>query len=64
VNSTLDVLAETEAEPGRGEDETRRRAIFDLAAMVGALTLARATASDQLSDEILSVVRQTLLGQS
>lgn len=38
----------------------RRRAIEHLATMVGALTLARATKGDELSDEILDVVRQAL----
>jgi TetR/AcrR family transcriptional repressor of nem operon len=63
VSKTLEALAETEGRPGRGKDETRSRAIFDLAAMVGALTLARATAGDPLSDEILSVVHQALTSQ-
>jgi TetR/AcrR family transcriptional repressor of nem operon len=60
VSKTVEALAETEDGPGRGKDETRSRAIFDLAAMVGALTLARATAGDPLSDEILSVVHEAL----
>jgi TetR/AcrR family transcriptional repressor of nem operon len=42
------------------EDAVRRRAIEHLATMVGALTLARATKGDALSDEILDVVRQAL----
>ena len=60
VSKTVEALAETEGRPGRGKDETRSRAIFDLAAMVGALTLARATAGDPLSDEILRVVHEAL----
>ncbi|RKR87377.1 TetR family transcriptional regulator [Micromonospora pisi] len=45
------------------EEEVRRRAIADLASMVGALTLARATGGTALSDEILDVVRDALIAQ-
>jgi TetR/AcrR family transcriptional regulator, transcriptional repressor for nem operon len=65
VKKTLQELAEIEGQPGsKDEDETRRRAIFDLASMVGALTLARATADHPLSEEILTVVRQALTSRS
>jgi TetR/AcrR family transcriptional repressor of nem operon len=64
VSKMLAAIEETESGQGRGQDEVRRRAIFDLAAMVGALTLARATGGDPLSDEILSVVRAALSVQS
>ncbi|WP_431946921.1 TetR/AcrR family transcriptional regulator [Actinacidiphila sp. bgisy167] len=46
---------------GDGE-AIRRRAVFDVAAMVGALTLARATAGDPLSEEFLTAVRGILIG--
>lgn len=60
VRRTLEGLELPEEERRRGGPEARRRAIFDLAAMVGALTLARATAGDPLSDEILATVRAEL----
>jgi TetR/AcrR family transcriptional repressor of nem operon len=45
-------------------DEARRRALAITAAMIGAVTLARASRSVQsLSDEILASVRQELLSQ-
>ncbi|WP_127505655.1 TetR/AcrR family transcriptional regulator [Actinoplanes solisilvae] len=43
------------------DDDRRRNAINTLAAMVGAISLARATAGTPLSDEILETVRQTLM---
>lgn len=42
---------------GRGEAARRRRAVSTLAAMVGALVLARAVDDTALSEEILSVTR-------
>ncbi|MFK3980640.1 TetR/AcrR family transcriptional regulator [Micromonospora sp. NPDC050397] len=46
-----------------GGTDSRARAIVELATMVGALTLARATAGDPLSDEILDSVRAALLSR-
>jgi TetR/AcrR family transcriptional repressor of nem operon len=43
------------------EADARRRALETLSTMVGALTLARATAGTALSDEILTAVREDLL---
>lgn len=39
----------------------RKEAIFETAALVGAMALARAVHDDQLSDEILKTVRQKTL---
>ncbi|GHH82803.1 TetR family transcriptional regulator [Streptomyces sulfonofaciens] len=61
---TLRALASlrTGAAQGEGEetDEALRGAILDLTAMVGALTLARATGGSKLSDMILQVVHDDL----
>ncbi len=58
VEATLNRLEDYET--GGDRAELRRRAIGDLATMVGALTLARASAGNALSDEILDVVREQL----
>jgi len=42
------------------EDGDRKEAIFQVAAMIGGVVLARAVNDPQLSDEILRSVRQTL----
>ncbi|MFI5929684.1 hypothetical protein ACIA3K_27425 [Micromonospora sp. NPDC051543] len=42
--------------------EARRMALVDLATMVGALTLARATGQTPLSEEILQAAREALSG--
>ncbi|WP_423193582.1 TetR/AcrR family transcriptional regulator [Cupriavidus sp. H18C2] len=42
-------------------DAAHRTALLELATMVGAITLARATAGDALSDEILDAARAALL---
>ncbi|MFE9251238.1 TetR/AcrR family transcriptional regulator [Streptomyces sp. NPDC007088] len=42
-------------------EKARQRVLVDLATMVGAIVLARATAPDGLSDEILTAVRDSLL---
>jgi TetR/AcrR family transcriptional regulator, transcriptional repressor for nem operon len=60
VEATLDGLAGVVAVEGDDADATRGRAIEHLATMVGALTLARATKGNPLSQEILDVVRQSL----
>lgn len=60
--NTIDRLTEVRREAGDADDAgARRRAIETLATMVGALTLARATAGDPLSDEVLATVREDLL---
>jgi TetR/AcrR family transcriptional regulator, transcriptional repressor for nem operon len=62
LSGTIDRLTEVRREAGDVDEAVaRRRAIETLAAMVGALTLARATAGDPLSDELLTVVREDLL---
>ncbi|WP_225100295.1 TetR/AcrR family transcriptional regulator [Streptomyces sp. CoH27] len=49
------------ATDGKDVAQDRQRALVDLATMVGAITLARATAHDGLSNEILTAVRGSLL---
>ncbi|MGQ5261918.1 TetR/AcrR family transcriptional regulator [Micromonospora sp. ZYX-F-536] len=63
VEETLGALAECEEVRDDGRAESRRRAIVDLATMVGALTLARGTRETPLSDEILQVVHEALAAQ-
>ncbi|WP_327235589.1 hypothetical protein OG349_18035 [Streptomyces sp. NBC_01317] len=60
IKRTLAALEGLEAAPGEGEGDARRGAIVSPAAMVGALTLARATAGDPLSTEILDQVHSAL----
>ncbi len=50
----------TNALPGFSKTARRRKAIAAMAALVGALTLARAVEDSSLSDEILEAVRQEL----
>lgn len=52
LQRTVARLAEIE-----GDTQDRRAAIADLIVLVGGLTLARATAGDPVSDEILEVAR-------
>jgi len=54
----LDIL--TNALPGLSKTAKRRKAVAAMAALVGALTLARAVEDEALSDEILEAVRQEL----
>ena len=56
----LDILAE--AIPGRSKAARRRKAVASMAALVGAVTLARAVGDQRLSDEILEAVHRELLG--
>ncbi|MEU5902771.1 TetR/AcrR family transcriptional regulator [Micromonospora sp. NPDC047527] len=60
VEETLKRLTNLEDALGRGENEARQRAIVDLATMVGALTLARATGQTPLSEEILQTTQEAL----
>jgi TetR/AcrR family transcriptional regulator, transcriptional repressor for nem operon len=55
----IDVL--TEAIPGRSRAARRRKAVAAMAALVGALTLARAVEDRSLSDEILAAAKRELL---
>jgi len=55
----LDIL--TEAIPGGSKAVRRRKAVATMAALVGALTLARAVDDPALSDEILIAARRELL---
>jgi len=50
----------TNALPGFSKPARRRKAVAAMAALVGALTLARAVDDETLSDEILEAVRQEL----
>jgi TetR/AcrR family transcriptional repressor of nem operon len=54
----LDILAE--AIPGKSKTARRRKALTAMAALVGALTLARAVEGNPLSDEILDAVHREL----
>ncbi|HYI32796.1 MAG TPA: TetR/AcrR family transcriptional regulator [Glaciibacter sp.] len=60
VRATIGGLSELLQSDGDNADAVRGRAIEHLATMVGALTLARATKGDPLSEEILDVVRRAL----
>ncbi|MET8371759.1 TetR/AcrR family transcriptional regulator [Micromonospora profundi] len=60
VQETLKRLTGIEDASGRGATEARQRAIVDLATMVGALMLARATGQTPLSEEILQTAREAL----
>jgi TetR/AcrR family transcriptional repressor of nem operon len=55
----LDILAD--AIPERSKAARRRKAVAAMAALVGALGLARATEGTPLSDEILDAARRELL---
>jgi TetR/AcrR family transcriptional repressor of nem operon len=59
LEPSLDVLAE--AIPGKSKAVRRRKALTAMAALVGALTLARAVEDTDLSDEMLDAVRRELL---
>jgi TetR/AcrR family transcriptional regulator, transcriptional repressor for nem operon len=50
-----------DAVPGRSKAARRRKAVATMAALVGAVTLARAVSSQALSDEILEATRRELL---
>jgi TetR/AcrR family transcriptional regulator, transcriptional repressor for nem operon len=56
ITATLEALEKYYDDDG----ESRQKAINTLVAMVGAVSLSRATAGTPLSDEILETVRQTL----
>ncbi|MGI5126901.1 TetR/AcrR family transcriptional regulator [Pseudonocardia sp. CA-107938] len=49
------------AEQGADQREREDAALRDLAALVGAVVLARATAGDEISDRVLAAVREGLL---
>jgi TetR/AcrR family transcriptional repressor of nem operon len=55
----LDILAD--AIPARSKAARRRKAVAAMAALVGALTLARAAEGTPLSDEILDAARRELM---
>ncbi|MFF1817851.1 TetR family transcriptional regulator [Kribbella sp. NPDC058245] len=56
---TLDAFAGFE-EAADSDDDARRRAVLDLATLVGAVTLARAAGQTPLSEEILATVLDQL----
>jgi TetR/AcrR family transcriptional repressor of nem operon len=60
VRSSVTRIAEI-AEQGGDQREREDAALRDLAALVGAVVLARATAGDEISDRILDAVRDGLL---
>ena len=47
---------------GRDDSEKRGEALAMLSMLVGAVTLARATRGEKISDEILKAVRKSLVG--
>jgi TetR/AcrR family transcriptional repressor of nem operon len=55
----LDTLAKSI--PGRSKAARRRKAVATMAALVGAVTLARAVGDQRLSDEILAAAQRELL---
>ncbi|MFD2265179.1 TetR family transcriptional regulator [Lacibacterium aquatile] len=57
-------IAETVEALSGLQADGRKGALVDLAALIGALTLARATKGDAISDEILAAVRERLLGNA
>jgi TetR/AcrR family transcriptional repressor of nem operon len=59
LESLIDIL--TAAIPDRSKTARRRKAVAAMAALVGALGLARATEGTPLSDEILDAARRELL---
>jgi TetR/AcrR family transcriptional repressor of nem operon len=59
LDALMQILASVEARGDPAAD--RRAALADYATMVGALTLARATAGTPLCDEILEAARERLL---
>jgi TetR/AcrR family transcriptional repressor of nem operon len=59
LESLIEIL--TAAVPGRAKAVRRRKAVAAMAALVGALTLARAVDDPALSDEILAAARRELL---
>ena len=58
LEPSLDILAESM--PGKSKAARRRKALTAMAALVGALMLARAAEGDPLSDEMLDAVRREL----
>ncbi|MFG1652583.1 TetR/AcrR family transcriptional regulator [Micromonospora sp. NPDC049275] len=60
LQETVKRMTDLAEAPGRDGTEARRRALVDLATMVGALTLARATGQTPLSEEILQTAREAL----
>jgi TetR/AcrR family transcriptional regulator, transcriptional repressor for nem operon len=59
LQSLIDILADTI--PGRSKAVRRRKALAAMAALVGALTLARAVDDASLSGEILEAAQRELL---
>jgi TetR/AcrR family transcriptional repressor of nem operon len=59
VNGLIDTLTALSPAPEAGA--RRRQALAEMAAMVGAVTLARATQGQPIADEILAAVRHLLL---
>lgn len=59
LKRTLEFLTSLEGLP-EDQEEARRRAVVDLATLVGALSLARATGKTPLSEEVLQTVRDEL----
>jgi TetR/AcrR family transcriptional regulator, transcriptional repressor for nem operon len=56
----IDILAQSM--PDRSKSARRRKAVAAMAALVGAVSLARAVGDPALSDEIIAAVKHELLG--
>ena len=61
LDRLLEILVD--AQPDAGAEARRNAGLADLAAMVGAMVLARATAGEAISDEILAATRDRLLSE-
>jgi TetR/AcrR family transcriptional repressor of nem operon len=63
LEQLIGILTDVQAPPSGVEDQ-RERALVDLATMVGALVLARATKGNAISNEIMAAARRELLSES
>jgi TetR/AcrR family transcriptional repressor of nem operon len=61
LKTLLGLWESTAPDDDNGDDAARDAALSELAMLVGAMTMARATRGDALSDEILDAVRARLL---
>jgi TetR/AcrR family transcriptional regulator, transcriptional repressor for nem operon len=61
LRTTIELLTELQDPQATDDGTARERAIVCLTTMVGAMTLARATSDDPVSNEILQVVQDALL---
>ena len=62
LEKLIEILADVE--PTREPYDAHEQAVVQMATLVGAMVLARATQGSELSDEILSAARRSLLGRA